>query len=111
MTIIETVLDRPFIHEPGSDPHLRAGPIAVYISGHDFDDGDIESPSGVPVALKTAYPHLIDIRDIGRDLERQQETARRVFAAIKADRRISAICVDDMQHVLDMSAQGPGPAS
>lgn len=101
MSIIETVLGRPFTHEPGSDPYIRADPIAVYVSGHDFDDGDVDSTAGTPVALRTAYPHLVDIRDTERDLSRQQDTAAQIFTAIKADGRINAVYVDDMQHVLD----------
>lgn len=31
------------IREPGSDPYVRAEPVAVYVSGHDFDNGDINA--------------------------------------------------------------------
>jgi hypothetical protein len=105
--MIEAALGRPFVREAGSDPYVRADPIAVYLSGHDFDDGDIDSPAGTPLALKTAYPYLIDIRDTERDLQRQQDTAARIFAAIKAGRRLRALYVDDMQHVLDSSDPVP----
>jgi len=100
-TIIETTLGGSVIREPGRDPYLRADPVAVYVSGHDFDDGDIDSPAGTPVPLHTAYPHLIDIRDTERDLQRQEDTATRIFTAIKQDGRVKAVYVDDMQHVLD----------
>jgi hypothetical protein len=101
--VIETVLGLAFTHGPGSDPYIRADPIAVYVSGHDFDDGDIDAADGRPVPLRAAYPNLVDIRDTERDLDRQQDTAERIFAAIKADGRISAVLIDDMQHVLDSS--------
>lgn len=100
MGIIATALGGSFTGEPGSDPCLRAGPVAVYVGGHDFDDGDIDSPAGTAVPLRTAYPHLIDVRDTERDLQRQQDTAARIFTAIKEDGRITAVYVDDMQHVL-----------
>jgi hypothetical protein len=101
ISIIETALGRAFIRQAGSDPYIRADPVAVYMGGHDFDDGDIYSPAGTPIALKTTYPNLIDIRDTERNLQRQQDAAARIFAAIKADGRIKAVYIDDMQHVLD----------
>ncbi len=110
MATIEAALGRPFIREVGSDPYVRADPIAVYVSGHDFEDGDIDSPAGRPVALKTAYPYLLDIRDTERNLQRQQDAATRIFAAIRADRRLRALYVDDMQHVLDSYDPVPWPA-
>jgi hypothetical protein len=108
-SIIEAALDAPFIREPGSDPYIRADPVSLYTSGHDFEDGDIDFPGGTPVPLKSAYPHLIDIRDTERNLGRQQAVAARIFAAIKADGRINAVCIDDMQHVLDSCNSGPSP--
>jgi hypothetical protein len=57
----------------------------VYVSRHDFDDGD--GPDGMPIALQTGYPYLADIRDTERDLHRQQQAAAAIFAAIKADGR------------------------
>ena len=101
MNVIETALGRPFIHETGSDPYIRADPTAVYVGRHDFDDGDIDSPTGTPVPLQTAYPHLVDIRDTERNLQRQQDTAERLLNAIKRDGRLKAVYIDDMQHVLD----------
>jgi hypothetical protein len=108
MTIIETVTGRPFIREPGSDPYIRADPVAVYVARHDFDDGDIDAPDSTPIPLRTDYPYLADIRDIERNLHRQQQAAAAIFAAIKADGRLKAIYVDDMQHVLDITEPDPG---
>jgi len=110
MTIIEATLGGSVIREPGSDPYLRADPVAVYVSGHDFDDGDIDSPAGTPVPLHTAYPHLIDIRDTERDLQRQQATATWIFSAIKHDGRVKAVYIDDMQHVVETYDPHPGAA-
>jgi hypothetical protein len=101
MTIIETALGLAFVRVPGSDPYIRADPVVVYVSGHDFDDGDIDTADGRPVPLRTAYPSLVDIRDTERDQDRQQDTAARIFPAVKADGRVSAVLVDDMQHVVD----------
>jgi hypothetical protein len=101
MNVIETALGRPFIHEPGSAPYVRADPIAVYVGGHDFDDGDIDFVTGSPVPLQTAYPYLVDIRDTERFVQRQQDTAERLLNAIKRDGRLKAVYIDDMQHVLD----------
>jgi hypothetical protein len=103
MSIIETATGRPFIREPGSDPYIRADPIGVYLARHDFDDGDIDAPDGTPIRLRTGYPYLVDIRDTERDLHRQQQAAAEIFAAIKADGRLKAVYVDDMQHVLNMT--------
>jgi hypothetical protein len=36
-------LGHALIREPGSDPYVRADPVAVYVSGHDFDNGDINA--------------------------------------------------------------------
>jgi len=109
MTIIEAATGRRFIREPGSDPYVRADTVAVYVSGHDFDNGDIDAPDGTPIALRTDYPHLADIRDTERNQERQHEVAARIFAAIKTDGRISAVYIDDMQRVLDMTEPDPRP--
>jgi hypothetical protein len=110
MTIIETAIGRPFIREPGSDPYIRADPIGVYVARHDFEDGDIDAPDGTPIPLQTGYPYLADIRDTERDLHRQQQVAAAIFAAIKADERLKAVYVDDMQHVLDMTEPDPRPS-
>jgi len=110
MSIIETATGRPFIREPGSGPYIRADPVGVYVARHDFDDGDIDAPDCTPIALRTGYPHLVDIRDTERDLHRQQQAAAAIFAAIKADGRLQAVYVDDMQHVLDMTEPHPGPS-
>ena len=110
MTIIETSTGRPFIREPGSDPYIRADPIAVYVAGHDFDDGDIDAPDGTPIPLRTGYPYLADIRDTERDLHRQEQFAAAIFAAIKADGRLDAVYIDDMQHVLDMTEPDRRPS-
>jgi hypothetical protein len=110
-SIIETALGQAVIREAGGDPYVRADPVAVYLSGHDFDDGDIDAPDGTSVALRTGYPHLADIRDIDRNEQRQHEVAARIYSAIKADGRLNAIYVDDMQHVVEMTGLGLKPYS
>jgi hypothetical protein len=109
MSIIETTTGRPFIREPGSDPYIRADPVGVYITKHDFDDGDVYAPDGTPIPLQTGYPYLADIRDTERDLHRQRQAAAAIFAALKADGRLKAVDVDDMQRVLDMTEPDPRP--
>lgn len=103
MSAVEAALNRSFTREPGTDPYIRADSVAVYVGTHDFDDGDIDGPDETPVALQTNYPLLVDVRDTDRDVGRQQEGAACIFAAIKADARIKAVLVDDMQHVLDIT--------
>jgi len=102
-SVIEAALNRPFIREPGTDPYIRAESVAIYVGAHDFDDGDIDGPDETPVALHTDYPLLVDVRDTGRNVSRQQDAAARIFAAIRADARLNAVLVDDMQHVLDIT--------
>jgi len=104
MDVIENVMGRPFTREPGTDPCLRADPLAVYVGGHDFDDGDIDFPDGTPVPLRSTYPNLIDIRDTEKNQARQEEAAGRIYAALTADQSRKAVLVDDMQHVLEGSA-------
>jgi hypothetical protein len=103
MSAIEASLNRSFIREPGADPYIRADPVAVYVGAHDFEDGDIDAPDETPLALQTTYPLLVDVRDTNRNVGRQQDAAARIFAAIKADARLRAVLVDDMQHVLDIT--------
>lgn len=92
-----------FIREPGTDPHLRADPLAVYVGGHDFDDGDINFPDGTPVPLRSGYPNLVEVRDTEKDQGRQEAAAGRIYAALTADGSRRAVLVDDMQHVLKSS--------
>lgn len=110
--IIEDAMGAAFIHEPGSEPYVRADPVAVYVGGHDFDDGDMDFPDGTPIAFRTGYPVQVEVNDIERDPRRQEETAARLFAAIRKDGRLRAVCVDDMQRVLDScEPAGSPPAS
>jgi hypothetical protein len=98
MGVIENVMGRSF-----TDPYLRADPLAVYVGGHDFDDGDIDLPDGTPVPLRSGYPNLVEVRDTERDQGRQEAAARRIYAALTADQGRRAVLVDDMQHVLESS--------
>jgi hypothetical protein len=100
---VRRFLGAPFIREPGTDPYIRADSVAMYVGAHEFDDGDIDGPDENPVALRTSYPLLVDVRDTDRNVARQQNAAARIFAAIKADARLNAVLVDDMQHVLDVT--------
>jgi hypothetical protein len=109
MGIIEAALGRRFSREPGSDPYLRVDPVAVYVGAHGFDDGDLDAPDGVPIPLRGAYPHLVDIRDTERDEARQRDVAGQIFTAIEADGRLAAVYVDDMQHVLGMTGPTTEP--
>jgi hypothetical protein len=101
MHLIEQVLGRQFIREEGSDPYIRVGTVAVYVGGHEFDDDDIAWPQGSGIPLQSEYPAVIEIRDTAGDLQRQQEIAREIFAALRSAGRHRAIYIDDMQKILD----------
>jgi hypothetical protein len=101
MHLIEQVLGRQFIREEGSDPYIRVGTVAVYVGGHEFDDDDIAWPQGSDIALQSEYPAMIEVRDTGDDLQRQQEIASDIFAALRSAGRHRAVYIDDMQKILD----------
>ena len=65
---------------------------------------------GSPTTAENVPAYLADIRDTERDLSRQQQAAAAIFAAIKADGRLKAVYIDDMQHVLDMTEPDPQPS-
>ena len=72
----------------------------------------IRSPSTWAPRLRrrqTTCPNLIDIRDTERNLQRQQDAAARIFAAINAYGRIKTVYVDDVQHVLYSCDPHPQP--
>jgi hypothetical protein len=101
MHLIEQVLGRQFIREEGSDPYIRVGTVAVYLGGHEFDDDDIAWPQGSDIPLQSEYPAMIEVRDTGGDLQRQQEIASEIFAALRSAGRYRAVYIDDMQQILD----------
>jgi hypothetical protein len=111
MSIVESALGRAFVRENGDDPYILIEPVNVYVGGHEFEDDDIESPTGELVPLETDYPLVVDIRDTERDSGRQEDVAARIFDAIRADGRLRAVYIDDMQHVLDVYSPGASPAS
>ena len=99
--LIEQVLGRQFIREEGSDPYIRVGTVAVYVGGHEFDDDDIAWPQGSDIPLQSEYAAMIEVRDTGGDLQRQQEIAGDIFAALRSAGRHRAVYIDDMQKILD----------
>jgi len=99
--LIEQALGRQFIRAEGSDPYIRVGTVAVYVGGHEFDDDDIAWPQGSDIPLQSQYPAMIEIRDTGGDLQRQQEIASKIFAALRSAGRHRAVYIDDMQKILD----------
>ena len=101
MHLIEHALDSTFRFEEGTDPYIRAGTVAVYVGGHEFDDDDIAWPGGSDVPLRSLYPAMIEFRDTGGDQQRQQAIAAQVFAALESAGRWPAVYIDDMQKVLD----------
>ena len=101
MRLIEQALDSTFRFEEGTDPYIRAGTVAVYVGGHEFDDDDIAWPGGPDVPLRSMYPAMIEFRDTGGDQHRQQAIAGQVFAALESADRWPAVYIDDMQKVLD----------
>src|SRR6266567_5054113 len=101
MHLIEQALGGTFRHEEGSDPYIRVGTVAVYVGGHEFDDDDITWPGGSDIPLRSMYPAMIEIRDTGGDLQRQQAVADQVLAGLKSAGRWRTVYIDDMQKVLD----------
>jgi hypothetical protein len=101
MRLIEQALGGTFRYEEGSDPYIRVGTVAVYVGGHEFDDDDITWPGGSDTPLRSMYPAMIEIRDTGGDLQRQQAVAGQVLAGLKSAGRWRTVYIDDMQKVLD----------
>jgi hypothetical protein len=101
MHLIEHALGGQFIRAEGSDPYIRVGSIAVYTGGHEFDDDDIAWPQGPEIPLQSEYPAMVEIRDTSGDLQRQQDVATKIFAALRSAARYRAVYIDDMQKVLD----------
>ena len=44
---------------------------------------------------------MIEVRDTGGDLQRQQEIASEIFTALRSTGRHRAVYIDDMQKILD----------
>ena len=101
MHLIEQALGQQFIHAEGSDPYIRGGTVAVYVGGHEFDDDDIAWPQGSDIPLQSEYPAMIEVRDTSGDLQRQQEIASKIFAALRSAGHHRAVYIDDMQKILD----------
>jgi hypothetical protein len=99
--LVEHALGRPFTHEEGSDPYIRAGTVAVYLGGHEFDDDDITWPGGPVIPLHSKFPAVIEARDTSGSQLRQQEIADQIFAALRSGGHWPAVYIDDMQKVLD----------
>ena len=100
MRVIETALGGSFSIESGSDPYLRLDSVAIYVGGHEFDDDDIDFPDGSPVPLGSQYPCLVDVRDVTKDTQHQEEVAAQIFDALRAGNRWKVVYIDDMQKVL-----------
>jgi hypothetical protein len=99
--LVEQALGRPFTREKGSDPYIRAGAVAVYLGGHEFDDDDITWPGGPVIPLHSKFPAMIEARDTSGSQIRQQEIADQIFAALRSGGHWPAVYIDDMQKVLD----------
>ena len=101
MQLVEEALGGQFRREEGSDPYIRAGTVAVYEGGHEFDDDDIAWLDGTEVPLHSQYPTMIEVRDTRGDHRTQQEIADKIFAALRSNGHWRAVYVDDMQKILD----------
>jgi len=99
--LLEQVLGRKFTNEEGSDPYVRVGTTAVYLGSHDFDDDDVDGPTGPDIPLASSYPALIEVRDTAGDQQRQEEIASNLFTRLRAAGRWPAVYIDDMQKVVD----------
>jgi hypothetical protein len=100
---LEAALGGTFAHpaEEGEDPYLVHDRADIYVGPHDYDDDVITFADGSWVRLHSQYPHSIEVRDIDKDIERQQALARRIFEALKALHRWRLVYIDDMQQVID----------
>ena len=108
--LVEHALGRQFRHEEGSDPYIRAGTVAVYVGGHEFDDDDIAWPEGSVIPLHSKFPAMIEARDTTGNQLRQQEIADKIFAALRSGGRWPAVYIDDMQKILDHYDPTESPA-
>jgi hypothetical protein len=100
MGLVEQALGRRFTREPGSDPYIQVGTVAVYIGRHEFDDDDIAWPEGPDIPLHSNFPAMIEVRDTNGDQRRQEEIADKIFAALRSSGRWPTVYIDDMQKVL-----------
>jgi hypothetical protein len=100
---LEAALGGSFTYpiEEGEDPYLTHGRADIYVGPHDYEDDMVPSGDGSWVPLHSQYPHNIEIRDIDRDIERQQALARQVFEALRALGRWRLVYIDDMQRLVD----------
>jgi hypothetical protein len=107
-TVIETVLGGSFTFpsEQGEDPYLVHERADVYVGPHDHEDDEITFPDGAWVPLRSRYPHRVEVRDLDRDIARQEAVASRIFDALKTDGRWQLVYIDDMQAVLDSFPPG-----
>jgi hypothetical protein len=101
--VIESVLGGRFTvpAENGEDPYLVHGRADVYVGPHDHEDDEVAFRDGAWVPLRSRYPHRVEVRDIDRDIGRQQALADRIFDLLRADGRWQLVLIDDMQAVLD----------
>jgi hypothetical protein len=109
--LVEQALGRPFTHEEGSDPYIRAGTVAVYLGGHEFDDDDITWPGGPVIPLHSKFPAMIEARDTSGSQLRQHEIADQIFAALRSGGHWPAVYIDDMQKVLDRFDPAKSPTT
>ncbi len=98
---IEAAFGATFTVPEDDTPHLIHGNADIYAGTHDFDDDDLRWPDGTTIALRSEYPHHLEVRDTTRDHAHQQELARRAFETLKATGRGKLLYVDNLQHILD----------
>jgi hypothetical protein len=101
--VIASVLGGTFTfpEQDADDPYLVHDRADVYVGPHDHQNDEIAFPGGAWIPLHTSYPHCVEIRDIDRDIDRQQALAARIFDALRADGRWQLVLIDDMQAVLN----------
>jgi hypothetical protein len=105
--VVEATVGAAFEMNRKEEPVVAFGDTNIYLAeGHRFDDEDMQWPDGTWIRLRSDYPFWIEVRDVDRDLDRQVEVARKVFAALKEVGQWRLVLIYDMQRVLDRYEPG-----
>ncbi|HEX4212300.1 MAG TPA: hypothetical protein VIA06_03100 [Candidatus Dormibacteraeota bacterium] len=100
--VIEATAGRSLETNTDGNTYVAIGSTIVYfVKDHQFDDEDTEWPDGTWIKLHSGYPYRIEIRDIERNLDRQLETGRQLYSALKDVGCRRLLLISDIQALLD----------